>query len=139
MAKRTAARRTGMDECPYCGELKPKAKTYCSAKCGQAAERDEQYFDGMRRTAVGFDEKECWICHKKGLKSCHCHHVIGRKNDPLDPLLVALCPGCHTLVTKLAVRLFLSDPKALADLITLARFAQLLPNVRTVVTFEEVR
>jgi hypothetical protein len=36
-------------------------------------------------------------------------------------------------------RLFLSAPKMVADLITLARFAQGLPNVKTIVTYEEVK
>jgi 5-methylcytosine-specific restriction endonuclease McrA len=128
--------------CLYCGEEfegpKNDMQLYCSAACNKQAKRDEEYFDGMRRTAIGFEDRICWVCRKDKLKSFHVHHVIGRRNDPSDPLLVVLCPGCHNLITKLSNRIFLADPHKVADIITLARFDKGLPNVRTVVRFEDV-
>lgn len=100
--------------------------------------RDTEYFDGMRRTAIGFDERECWVCGKAGGK-IQVHHVIGQACDKTEPLLVVLCPGCHHLVTNLSRRLFLDNPGKVADLLTLARFAKGLPNARTIVTYEEVK
>ncbi len=130
-----------MENCLYCGEpFKPRtaSQLYCRPKCKLAARNDDTFFDGMRRTAIGFDERQCWACQKIKLKSFHVHHVVGKANDPKDPLLVVLCPGCHNLVTKLSGRLFLEDPRKVADIITLARFEKGLPNVKTTVIYEEV-
>lgn len=91
----------------------------------------------LRPLAIGFDEGKCWICQKiklKGRKK-HAHHIVGSQTDA--ELQAVLCPGCHELVELLAHRIFLSDPHKVADLITLARFKAQLPDMRTIVKFEE--
>ena len=134
--------KTEAKTCEYCGgpiEGYYRAnKKYCTEKCRTEARNDNYYHGGLRRTAVGFDEGTCWVCQKTKLKSRgkQVHHVVGKDNAP-EPLVV-LCRGCHTLVSDLGRRLFLEDPEKLEDLITLARFAKGLPNVRTIVKFEEV-
>ena len=75
------------------------------------------------------------MCGKKHLKKMHIHHVFGRA-DSSKPL-VALCPGCHELVSSLAIRVFLRYPHKVADLITLARFAAKLPDAKTIVKYKE--
>ena len=127
--------------CVYCGNnFMPKSakRMYCSAACRRSADADFERFDGMRRTAVGFDDKQCWICRKDNV-SVQAHHVIGFRDDSHDPLLVVLCRGCHQLVTSLGRRVFLDDPGKVADLLTLARFAKQLPDAKTVVRYEETQ
>lgn len=126
-------------ECSYCGMPHRRSSEYCSPKCARTAKSDLEYFDGCRKTAVGLEERICWTCRKEKLSRFHVHHIIKKSQLPKKPLLVVLCPGCHSLVTALGNRLFLSDAKKVADLITLARFSQCLPNVRTIVTYEEVK
>ncbi len=62
----------------------------------------------------------------------HVHHVLGK----LHALFVALCPGCHSLVTDLGRRVMLGDAHKVADLITLARFAAHLPDAKTIVRYK---
>jgi 5-methylcytosine-specific restriction endonuclease McrA len=129
-------------ECLYCGaEFKPyrPSQMYCRNKCLKDAERDTEYFDGMRRTAIGFEERKCWICQRDKLKSFHVHHAVSRADDSKDPLLVVLCPGCHTVVTLISHRTMLTDPHKVADLLTLARFAAGLPDAKTIVKYEEAK
>lgn len=52
-------------------------------------------------------------------------------------LQAILCPSCHALVEELATRIFLSDAHKVADLITLARMKAQLPDMRTIVKYEE--
>lgn len=86
--------------CEYCGsEFIPanqKAR-YCSRQCGSDARRDADYFGGKRRSTLGLAEGVCQMCGKQGGK-LHSQHVIGKKNDPDNNYLVAMCPGCHRLV-----------------------------------------
>lgn len=91
----------------------------------------------LRPLAVGFDEGKCWVCQKVNLKKGkkQCHHVLGKKWD--IELQTVLCPGCHQLVEWLSHRTFLPDPHKVADLITLARFKAQLPDMRTIVKYEE--
>lgn len=108
--------------CQYCGdEYYPMTakQTMCSRKCSATRKRDEQYFGGNRRKTIGLAEGVCQLClqHKdKGLSS---HHVLGKENDPNDECLVALCQGCHRLVTDLAGRKFADHPESWESLIQL--------------------
>jgi len=128
--------------CAYCGKTFESRSThdlaYCSYKCQMSMHSDTEYFDGMRRTAIGFDENACWVCGKIGAK-IQVHHVVGHADDMTEPLLVVLCRGCHHLVTHLGRRIFLDDPGKVADLLTLARFAKQLPDAKTVVRYEETQ
>ena len=111
-----------------------RAQVYCSAKCNHAAESDQKYFGGLRSTAVGFKERKCWVCGKIGVRRMNVHHVVGRQNSHQP--LVALCAGCHQLVTYLGNRVFLEDAHKVADLITLARFQKGLEDKRTILNYE---
>lgn len=124
--------------CMYCGKLflpKRANQTCCSVKCQRTRLHDLKYFGGLRRTAIGYEERKCWICGKLDLRRMHIHHMIGRKNADLP--LIVLCPGCHKLVTELGKRKFLYEEHKVADLITLARFEGTLPDARTVVIYEK--
>lgn len=141
-SKRRPVERKTDKLCEYCqkplgSEYRP-TKRFCSDKCRNEARLDRYYHGGLRRTAVGFDDGTCWVCGKTKLKSRgkQVHHVMGKDNSP-EPLVV-LCRGCHSLVSDLGQRVFLADPEKVEDLITLARFAKGLPNVRTKVSYEEV-
>ena len=125
--------------CVECGKMfRPKrfGQECCTDLCRSRHRLDLRYFHGHRHSAVGFDEKTCWICGKTKLKKPHVHHVVGKDNS--DEPLVVLCYGCHSLVGRLGQRNFLDDPEMIEDLLTLARFVKGLPNARTVVKFEEV-
>lgn len=67
----------------------------------------------------------------------HTHHVFGRGTSD-DPLVV-LCPGCHGLVSDLARRLFLNDPKKVAHIITLARAQAHLTDARICIQYKEAK
>jgi hypothetical protein len=118
-------------------ERRTAASDFCTAACEKALYYDEANFNGLRRSAVGYHERRCWVCGKAGLSRVNVHHVFGRSIPDLD-IYVVLCQGCHMLVFQLCKRLFLTDPKRIADLIALARNEKLLPNARVRVTIEEM-
>lgn len=138
--------------CFYCLEpILPKraeASSFCSAKCEKEAYYDEANFNGLRRSAVGFHERKCWVCGKPGLGRINVHHVFGRNIPGFDAagnpetfdidIYVVLCQGCHQLVYQLSKRLLLEDPKKVACLIALARHEKLLPNAKITVLVKEV-
>lgn len=101
--------------CEYCGSKFysiSKRQKSCTRRCGATRRADESYFGGNRRSTIGLDDQVCQIClqHiKKGLSS---HHVLGKENDPDNDYLVALCRGCHKIVTMLGSRKFISNPAA---------------------------
>jgi hypothetical protein len=61
----------------------------------------EGYFGGRMLKAEGWSGKDCQICPRSGLKTYHVHHVYGH---PDHSRLIILCPGCHDLVSQLALR-----------------------------------
>lgn len=126
--------------CFYCGEEVPDRRkdksNFCSAQCEKDGHYDEENFNGLRRSAVGFHERKCWVCGKVGLSRINVHHVFGRTIPDMD-VYVVLCQGCHMLVYQMSKRLFLTDPEKLADLITLARNEKLLSHAKVTVTIEE--
>src|SRR3972149_682757 len=120
--------------CSWCGcTFIPRAKKQiaCSTKCQGLLYRDEHHFGGHLRTAVGYNERTCWVCSKSNLKVMHVHHVVGHQTA--DEPLVALCAGCHWLVGQLGKRTFLDDAHKVADLLTLSRFQKGLEDKRTIV------
>lgn len=90
--------------CPGCGldfiPLAAKQK-YCTAKCGNHARMDIAYFGGNRRNAIGLHEGVCQLCLKVG-KTLSVHHLFGKRNDPENTFLIALCAGCHNIVGLIA-------------------------------------
>jgi hypothetical protein len=55
-------------------------------------------------------EATCQLCERHVEKGLTPHHIIGKENDPDDELLVALCRGCHQLVSLLGGRTFVDTP-----------------------------
>jgi 5-methylcytosine-specific restriction endonuclease McrA len=109
--------------CPYCHvEFHPAnaRQTYCSRKCGTDARTDASYFGGRRRETIGLSEGVCQLCGREGHRGLSSHHVLGKENDPDNAVLIALCSGCHKLVTLLGSRRFLKDEAAWQTLIALA-------------------
>ena len=122
--------------CPYCQKefisYEPRQK-YCTSTCKQLAHKDKAHFNWLRRTTIGLEKKECWVCGKLNVKHLHAHHVMGHKIAP-EPL-IGLCPGCHRLASMLGNRNLLEDEHKVADLITIARFIKGLPDAATVVKY----
>lgn len=109
--------------CEYCEvEFVPAngKQRYCTRTCGTRANTDRSYFGGNRRNTVGLAEGVCQLCGKADVKGLSSHHVLGKQNDQLNESLVALCPGCHQIVTLLGGRSFVDDPRAWEALIALA-------------------
>jgi hypothetical protein len=108
--------------CPYCEtEFWPLGhkQIYCTRKCGNDSRVDNGYFGGKRRETIGLAEKTCQLCGRKDVKGLSSHHMIGKENDPENEYLVALCPGCHNLVTLLGGRNFTATPEIWEGLIQL--------------------
>ena len=108
--------------CPYCGGLfypMTKKQYYCTRLCASHARSDRKYFGGKRRTAIGLVEGICQLCQQSG-RTLSAHHVLGKENDPDNEYMVALCTGCHDVVTRLASRPWICDPGTLENLISLA-------------------
>ena len=116
-------------QCAGCGgEFYPANgnQSFCSPKCANDRRRDIDYFGGQRRATIGLAAGVCQVCGGRPTKGLSSHHVIGKENDPENAVLVALCRGCHQLVTTLAQRLFVDDPscwEALIALVWLRRHA----------------
>jgi len=119
------ASRLGLEKasCRGCASFfyrsKVKGRATCSNRCTGRIRRDSEYFDGMRMDAVGMAEGVCQVCMVKPKRGLSAHHVIGKGNDPENKLMVALCVGCHQLVTDLSLRGFLFDANAWVRLIKL--------------------
>lgn len=108
--------------CPYCQtEFWPLGhkQIYCTRKCASDARIDNGYFGGKRRETIGLAERICQLCGRKDVKGLSSHHMLGKENDPENDYLVALCPGCHNLVTLLGGRNFTGTPEIWEGLIQL--------------------
>jgi hypothetical protein len=110
-------------ECPYCkAEFYPAngKQQWCSRKCGADSARDASYFGGKRNQAIGMAEGVCQLCGREGHHRLSAHHVFGKENDPDNDVMVALCGGCHQIVTLLGGRAFIDDQTSWETLISLA-------------------
>lgn len=118
--------------CEYCGRrfVPSNAKQrFCTRKCGADSRADRGYFGGNRRSAIGWAEGTCQICERQPKKGLTPHHVLGKENDPADAYLVAVCQGCHQVVTALGGRDFTEQQwEALISLAWLRRHG---PDVAT--------
>lgn len=109
-------------KCPGCqAEFYPTTKKQmaCSANCGATAKRDAAYFGGNRSKTIGLAEGVCQLCGKLRSKGLHSHHLFGKEHDPENSVLVALCPGCHSIVGNLARARFTESPEGWENLIHL--------------------
>jgi hypothetical protein len=110
-------------ECPYCRtSFFPitALQEYCTKRCASTARIDRGYFGGNRRNTIGLAEGICQLCERHVAKGLSSHHFLGKENDSDNACLIALCQGCHKIVTMLATRAFLDDTSAWESLITLA-------------------
>lgn len=95
--------------CPNCENIFYPSNTrqrFCSRLCQGRYKTDLEYFGGKRKYTIGLSEGICQLCGntpKKGLSS---HHILGKENDQENNHLVALCSGCHHVITALGVRDF---------------------------------
>ncbi|TLZ67902.1 MAG: HNH endonuclease [Methanobacteriota archaeon] len=109
--------------CSGCGSsFRPltKRQLFCTVRCRESYRRNIAYFGGRRQEAVGLQEGICQLCQLKVEKWLSAHHILGRENDPENKALIALCRGCHDLVTRLSAKSWADRPDTLADLIGLA-------------------
>jgi 5-methylcytosine-specific restriction endonuclease McrA len=110
-------------ECQYCGIVFIPAsgkQMYHSRQCANTARADRQYYGGRRRETIGLEAGICQLCGERKDKGLSSHHVLGKENDPDNDVLIALCQGCHKIVTMLGARKFVDDTAALETLISLA-------------------
>jgi len=112
--------------------------TTCSSACKSRQQRDADYFDGQRLTAVGLVEGVCQLCLKHVKRGLSAHHIIGKGNDPKNALMVALCVGCHDLVTQLSMRNFVDDAEGWERLISMVMVRKLvrIPTFKKVATIK---
>lgn len=102
-------------DCPYCKSsfwpLSHK-QIYCTRDCANKARVDASYFGGRRRETIGLAEGVCQLCGTKTAKGLSSHHVLGKENDPDNEHLIALCQGCHQIVTLVSGRRFAATEEA---------------------------
>lgn len=93
--------------CPYCGTTffpSNKRQVYCSRKCREYRAKDESYFGGNKRSAIGWDEQTCQVCERTGIPGLSVHHYLGKEHDPENHYLITVCRGCHQIITMLGAR-----------------------------------
>jgi hypothetical protein len=108
--------------CTYCSkEFWPVngKQSFCTRKCSDDSRVDQSYFGGRRRETIGLAEKKCQLCGRENIKGLSSHHMKGKENDPDNDYLIALCPGCHQIVTILGGRNFAATPEIWEALIQL--------------------
>ena len=136
--------------CPYCGvEFHPvtKKQKQCSRACAARRRTDGKYFGGKRRNTVGLAEGVCQLCRQAVAKGLSSHHIFGKEHDPENDYLIAVCRGCHEIITLLSSRKFITDTESWEDLISLvlmrrhgARFmAGDIGGIGASVEIEEIR
>lgn len=126
-------------KCPYCEvgfwPLNHK-QIYCNRECANQARVDNSYFGGRRRETIGLLEGICQLCNQHTPKGLSSHHMLGKENDPDNEHLIALCSGCHHIVTLVAGRKFAATEEAWEVLMQLVIFRKNGhdPNFRGVFT-----
>lgn len=93
---------------------------FCSSYCGNLYRKDQVYFGGRRAETVGLAESVCQLCGRHVPKGLSSHHIYGKSNDPDNGYLLALCRGCHQIVSDLALKTWCGDTEKLQKLIVLA-------------------
>lgn len=97
-----------------------KGSRFCSSYCGNLYRKDQEYFGGRRNETVGLKESVCQLCQRTVGKGLSSHHIYGKSNDVGNDHLLALCKGCHAIVSDLALKTWCDDPEKLQRLILLA-------------------
>ena len=110
-------------ECQQCGDPywpSRRGTRFCSSYCGSLFRTDREYFGGKRNSTVGLEESVCQLCGRHVEKGLSSHHIYGKANDSDNEYLLALCKGCHALVSDLALKTWVSRSDCLEKLIWLA-------------------
>jgi hypothetical protein len=88
--------------CPNCGvdfhAMTTRQQT-CSRRCQTEHRANHQYFGGNRNQAIGLRERQCQLCLRTRERGLSVHHLYGRENDPEHAALIAVCAGCHHLIS----------------------------------------
>lgn len=108
--------------CEQCREdFWPTRKArFCSPYCGNMFRKDQEYFGGRRSETKGLSESVCQLCDRFVESGLSSHHIYGKGNDPENGFLLALCKGCHAIVSDLALKKWVGEKEKLQKLIWLA-------------------
>lgn len=93
---------------------------FCSNYCGGLYRKDQEYFGGRRSETKGLAEAVCQLCQRHVDRGLSSHHIYGKANDTANEFLLALCSGCHSVVSDLALKKWIGDTDIVAKLIWLA-------------------
>lgn len=112
-----------VEECVQCQDPYWPTKQgtkFCSSYCGGLYRKDQEYFGGRRNETIGLKEAVCQLCGRLVERGLSSHHIYGKQNDVANEFLLALCKGCHQIVSDLALKTWCGDDVKLAKLIWLA-------------------
>lgn len=129
-------------ECRFCGKpFTPKSGNHrcCSGECSRLYFRSNYQFNGKLKEAIGFTNRQCYICRRANVIKHAIHHAWGSDN-PNSPLIF-LCSGCHNLLTRFWGRKFSSSPSALESFITLAlarKMGKIPPKVTVKFSYNKI-
>ena len=113
--------------CDGCGiSFRPLSakQRFCTKSCAYTTHADRTYFGGRRGETVGLAEGICQLCLQETRIGLSSHHLLGKEHDPENRNLVALCRGCHQIVTLLSGRDWADSEErweALINLVVLRR------------------
>lgn len=93
---------------------------FCSTTCRARHARDQEYFGGRRNETKGLAESVCQLCQRHVDKGLSSHHIYGKSNDTENEFLLALCSGCHSVVSELALKKWIGDTEIVGKLVWLA-------------------
>lgn len=133
--KYVSRRSLGQTTCHGCGRMfvpSRKDQKFHSGRCGSEFRMNDSYFCGNHDKAIGMADSICQLCGPVG-RSLASHHALGKRADEAGLYLIALCNGCHQLVTILSSRTWVNNAETVSGLIALAL---LLRGKETVVTAE---
>ena len=89
--------------------------------------------------AIGLREGVCQLCFGTFDKWLSAHHVLGKERDPENNALIALCRGCHDMVTNLSARSWVERSESVTELVALALARRGKMNAVVSVEIEEWR
>lgn len=97
-----------------------KGTKFCSSYCSNMFRTDREYFGGNRNSTVGLQDSVCQLCQRHVEKGLSSHHIYGKANDVDNEYLLALCKGCHSIVSDLALKNWAGNSRCLEKLLWLA-------------------
>lgn len=97
-----------------------KGTRFCSSYCSNMFRTDREYFGGKRNSTVGLQDSVCQLCERTVKSGLSSHHIYGKANDTENEYLLALCKGCHSIVSDLALKTWAGNSRCLERLLWLA-------------------